>query len=341
MRVALAFLVVVAGCAGVATNPAAPRPRPELMRVRDRESIAPGGCYESPVLHAARPFREALVSWNVATPEGLGFWFELCVRRVQGGGWSPWLYVGDWNLPGTGHPPTVEFDGGQIDVDFLVGLEDFDALRYRVCAATADSDVDAPGLVDLHQVTLCLMGSEALPPARGRDRGARGVVLDVPLRSQRVEDEALAPRICSPTSVAMMLAYHGVERPTAEVAERLYDARHDIYGNWTRALQGAFSYGVPGYLRSFAGWGEVEELVASGQPLVASVRVGEGELDGAPYAATPGHLLVIVGFDSRGDVVVNDPAAPTPEETRRVYARADVERVWLDKGGVAYVFTRP
>jgi hypothetical protein len=140
----------------------------------------------------------------------------------------------------------------------------------------------------------------------------------------------------------MVLAYRGVERPTAEVAATLYDERHDIYGNWTRAIQGAFELGVPGYLRRFSRMSEVEETVASGQPLVVSVRVEEGELPGAPYEKTSGHLFVIVGFDERGDVIVNDPAATPPEEdVRRVYARREVERVWLRKNGVAYVLLEP
>ena len=48
----------------------------------------------------------------------------------------------------------------------------------------------------------------------------------------------------------------------------------------------------------------------AGIPLVASVSFGAGQLDGAPISSSNGHLLVIVGFEADGDVVVNDPAAP-------------------------------
>jgi hypothetical protein len=135
----------------------------------------------------------------------------------------------------------------------------------------------------------------------------------------------------------MVLAYRGVERPTREVADLVYDAVHEIYGNWPRAVQAAYTYGVPGYLTRFSDWDEVRREIAGGQPLIVSVRAAEGELRGAPYPSTDGHLLVLVGFTRTGDVVVNDPAAPEAATVRRVYARSELETVWLRRGGTAYV----
>jgi hypothetical protein len=139
----------------------------------------------------------------------------------------------------------------------------------------------------------------------------------------------------------MVMEYRGVAEATARVAGRLYDARHDLYGNWTRAIQGAYSFGVPGYLCRFSGLDQAEELVERGQPLVASIRTTEGTLTGAPYPSTTGHLLVILGFDERGDVIVNDPAAASSAGVLRTYARDELEQAWIDNGGVAYVFLEP
>jgi hypothetical protein len=68
-----------------------------------------------------------------------------------------------------------------------------------------------------------------------------------------------------------------------------------------------------------------------------SLRAGEGELSGAPYPSTSGHLIVIVGFDGDGDVWVNDPAAPAAKSVRRRYDREELGRAWFGHGGVAYV----
>ncbi len=317
---------------------AGPAKRVERSSGSARLVLAPGERFESPVIAAEEPFVEALASWNVVCPGGAGFRVELSARRADDRSWSPWLQVGEWGAVDPALPRAVEFDGGRIDVDFLAGDVDFDALRFAVVAEPGSGSA-----IEVERVSLCLTGAGVAPVRRTVERSEppRAFELDVRPRSQRVEDPLLAPRICSPTCVAMVLSYHGVELATADVAALLYDARHDIYGNWTRAVQGAFACGVPGYLQRFSEWSEVEALVARGVPLVVSVQVEEGELPGAPYGATPGHLLVLAGFDARGNVVVDDPAAPANDQVRRVYARRDLSRVWLAKSGVAYVLGDP
>ena len=120
------------------------------------------------------------------------------------------------------------------------------------------------------------------------------------------------------------------------MAARIYDADHDIYGNWPRAVQAAFELGVPGTLVRLSSWRAVEHFLASGVPLVVSVKAEEGELRGAPYPRTSGHLLVIRGLTEAGDVLVNDPAADGPASVPRTYHREDLERCWMRRGGVAY-----
>ena len=70
---------------------------------------------------------------------------------------------------------------------------------------------------------------------------------------------------------------------------------------------------------------------------------GPGELDGFHLPqGTTGHLVVLVGVTGDGDAVVNDPAAETNGEVRRVYDRTQFERAWLGgSGGVVYVIHPP
>lgn len=303
------------------------------------------------------PFRDVLASWNARVPEGAGMSFELRVAK-EGAAWGPWLHVGDWGDAVPGERVLV-CDGGKIDVDCFVGAESFSRVQLRARAVRANADT--PGRIELERVSLCVSdrfvehganwrawlarkgqsagGNCSMPAPTGpleRDRSRRLELL-IPYRSQKAEDPSIASRICSPTSLAMVLAYRGVDVPTAEVARVCYDAEHALYGNWTRAIQGAFTLGVPGYLTRFNDWKRVESWIHAGQPLVISVGVKEGQLTGAPYTTTSGHLLVLRGFDERNDCLVNDPAAIDAEHGQLTYKRSELETCWLARGGTAYV----
>src|SRR6185436_8529787 len=107
------------------------------------------------------------------------------------------------------------------------------------------------------------------------------VDLPVPIRSQKAIGAALSHRVCSPTALSMVLAYRGSEHALEEIAGRVYDAKNDLYGNWPRSIEGAFSFGVPGYLTRFSDWSAVYSTLATGQPIIASIGVEDGQLDGA------------------------------------------------------------
>ena len=294
--------------------------------------IQPGGSFVSAAIRWRAPFDELLLSWNVDTPAGAGFAVEVAVG--DGDGWSPWLHIGDWGRLPADRERVTTFEFGAIEVDVLRTRRLFSHLRYRISAW------GSPGgePIDVHLVAINVTDTSRLDSIRpgAPSLAARGAGLAVPARSQRLEDPALASRICSPTAVAMVLAHHGLDLPTARVAELIYDEQHDLYGNWPRAVQAAFELGVPGTLVRLSSWRAVEHFLARGIPLVVSVRVAPGELRGAPYAETQGHLLVITGFDGQDGVRVNDPAAETLDGVLRLYQREDLERVWMRRGGVAY-----
>ena len=290
--------------------------------------------FESAPVAAALRFSELLPSWNIETSEGTGVLIDI--QLSQGlKGWSPWLFVGEWGQTEHREPPIVSFDRGRIAVDYFRSSQLFDRARYRIRA-------QGSGRVFLRRFALCFSNrqGEAQPrPAEVPTPAPKSWQrrLPVPYRSQRSAGPDISSECCSPTSVAMVMAYRGVDRPTRLLAQRIRDPLHKIFGNWPRAVQGAFVDGVPGYITRFSNWDQVKRQIAAGQPLIISIAAGVGELRGAPYSSTTGHLIVLCGFDAQGDIEVNDPGAKNAAVGQRVYFREDIEKAWLRRGGTAYV----
>ncbi len=307
--------------------------------------------YESPPLTSEMLFNEALLSWNIEAPGATAFCVELRVGRKQDDSWSAWHYMGDWG-GGPAWPPadrTIESAAGRVDVDIFRSERRFDRVQYRIRAARS---ADVLSFLRVRRIGICLSDTSGIPlsaprawrpPAQSPAREQWQRRLAVPFRSQQAARAELASRICSPASLAMVLEYRGIVRRTEEVAALCLDPLHDIYGNWTRNVQAAFSLGAPGYLTRFSDWDAVQAAIAANQPLIISIRVDEAAaLPNAPYSATDGHLLVLVGFNAAGDVEVNDPAARSAAEGETVYPRAALEDAWMrNAGGVAYVIEPP
>ena len=279
-------------------------------------------------------FDEVLPSWNVAAPHA----FQVDVRVGRGDEWSPWLRIGDWNVPERAGDEVTTFEGGKVAVDVLELEEAWETTQLRFTSA-GGAALD-PEVVRARVVLTDTAGLDAAIERTRQESWPSPVTLDVPPRSQRVENDDISHRICSPTSVAMVTDFHGPSVPTRRVAERLFDPHFDLYGNWNRAVQGAYSFGVPGELVRISSWDHAREYLNAGRPIIASIRAKEGQLEGAPYAKTAGHLLVVTGLGPDGDVRVNDPAAAEVGTVRRVYRRADMETVWFANGGVSYVLGR-
>ena len=175
------------------------------------------------------------------------------------------------------------------------------------------------------------------------EAAAGGVSLRVPPISQMRVPE-VGTRICSPTSVAMLLRFYGVNADPRSVADAAYCAAHDLYGVWPWSIYAASRRGVLGLLACFEDWEQARMLLDREMPIVASIRYGRGELTGAALEREEekpaGHLLVIRGYEG-SRVLVNDPAAPDEEGVLRSYDLGEFLRVWLSRSALGYILLPP
>jgi uncharacterized protein YvpB len=307
----------------------------------DKNIAIKGNVYISPVIEFNHPMDRAVLSWNVAT---LGdSYIELFLRaRAEGHGWSNWFDMGVWGKNAENRSFTGQKNGfGKVDIDTLELNDAATEWQYKIIVHKST----AGGAPTIYAVAL------AAKDSKNYKKESSGAVfetkqLTVPRLSQfetgnKANRPDIEKRICSPTSVTMLLIYNGVDNITPlDVAAKVYDKGEDAYGNWSFNTATIFSYlshstspsSFASYVRWYDSFDELLKNVDKGEPVVVSISFKEGELKGAPMP-TPGHLVLIRGADAKY-VYVNDPAAPTWRTVARKYPRDEFIKAWK---GVAYV----
>lgn len=261
--------------------------------------------------------------------------FEMSVLGSER--WSPWI-----GAASLGPAPFDAIAGAcsalAADIDVFLAPRPVEAVRLRVRLRADDvrALLAAPWLL-----TLSAAGGDGSPATGVASPLVEGPArLVVPALSQMAEDPAIAMRVCSPVSVAMVLGFWGRPVEVATIAAEVHHAGLDRYGVWPAAIRAAARRGVAGYLLRFPDWGAAAWCLGRGLPVIASIRYEAGELDDAAIAATDGHLVVLTGYDD-GTVLVNDPAAPDAGTVARRYRLDQLTRAWLTRSGIGYVLFPP
>lgn len=290
-------------------------------------TTAAGAGVVSPAVEAPAPFDDLVGSWNAEVPPGASL--EMHVRVRRGADWSGWFLLGRAE-PGRWISAERQESGfGFVDVDTLKLKEKAAAFQYRFSFTASKR----PVVLKLAAVAVSDGKAAPLPPF-----GGKAAALRVKPRSQMEESEKYRQDICSPTSLGMALAHWGVRRKTVELAEKVRDSRTGLFGHWAFNAASAGDLGVESWVARLESLRDLERAVADGRPVVASLTWRAGELSGAPIKSTSGHLMLVVGFTAKGDVIVLDPAAPRASSARRVYDRRQFHDAWIgNKRGLAYL----
>ena len=305
-------------------------------------------------------FTQLIPTWNAVTPANT--WVQVQARvRSSAGRTSGWKTMARWSTRDAGFKrssATSQRDAvARVDTDTLVagsGVR-LSAYQLRVLPRRAPSSSATPTVRSVQAVAS--RPAASLPATSRRAYGAK--TLAVPRYSQMTH-RGQYPQYggggqawCSPTALSMLLAYHRalpsrsnyswVSKRYADpwvdhVARVVYDYGYRGAGNWAFNTAYAANLTDDAFVTRLRNLREAERFVRAGIPLAASITFSRGQLSGAPISSTAGHVVVIAGFTSKGNVVVNDPAAPSNSSVRRTYDRGQFERAWLRKSsGTVYV----
>lgn len=321
---------------------------------------AASGMWTSPWREPGFAFTRLVPSWNADTPEGTWITVEARARRASGGE-TAWYSFGKWaSGDGTVRRTTVngQRDGdARIDTDTLAASVPLVAYQLRLTLSRAAGTQGSP-VVRL----VTAAASDDAVVRRGEPSAPSGIArdLDVPMYSQEIHAGEYPQYAgggeawCSPTSVAMILSFWGKEPRSSDMAwidprlkdpqviqaaRATYDAAYEGTGNWAFNTAYAATYGLEAFVTQLRSLAEAERFIAAGIPLVVSLKIAPGALPGFLFPqGSDGHILVVRGFTSSGDVIVNEPAVLSNAAVRMTYPRAAFERAWMGgSGGTAYV----
>jgi len=323
------------------------------------------GSWTSTWVQTRFPFSQLIPSWTADTPAGS--WVEVEIQaRTAAGRETRWWRMGIWAYG----DETIRRSSinGQSDTDgavetdtFKTRAEKMTAYRARVTLSRSAAGGASP---ILRRVSAVVSDTRSYTPRYPSPRYTdRAMELAVPRYSQEIhagefpEYDGGGEAWCSPTSTEMVVEYWN-KRPTSgdlawvgphadpqvDYAARFtYDTAYGGTGNWPFNAAYASHFGLSARVLQLGSLNDAERYILAGVPLVASISHARGALPGfLNNDGTNGHLLVIVGFTTSGDVIANDPAATGDATVRRVYGREAFERAWIGgSGGVVYFIATP
>jgi hypothetical protein len=297
-------------------------------------------------------FTEAIASWNASTPPGS--WLEVQFSARYGERWSKWYVLGIWAADtSTVQRHSVRLQGdadGYVAVDTFVSSnkkETINAFQLKIRLFQASGSSAIPSVQNA-SVAYSTSAPKSASVSTGDPALWGKAPLDVPECSQMVYPGG-GEVWCSPTSTSMVLGYWNTD-PGSTCADRepltvegVYDWIYDGHGNWPfntayAATKSVGTQRLEGYVARFTSLEQAERFIAAGVPVIMSIAWNKGALTGSSVASTNGHLLVLVGFDAKGDPIVNDPAFGTNEAVQTTYLRSEFEPLWLQaSGGTVYL----
>jgi hypothetical protein len=258
----------------------------------------------------AGPAKSAVVSWNTRAPSGR---IDLAVYRADGqvSTWLPYVAF----TPDERRSLCGRDDVARIATDIIEAPVPIVAVEVR-----SDAPLDAVAVsTPVHR--------RSSEPATIRR------ALDVPALSQYLIAYPEERGWCTPTSLAMLLAYWGKPHDIAAIVGAVYDTAYGGTGNWAFNMAYASRLDLRAALVHLAGLDHAAGFIAAGIPLALSFSWTSGDLPNAPLDHSDGHLAVLRGFTRHGHPQLNDPAQADIVTT---YDRKALERVWQAHGGAAF-----
>ena len=317
---------------------------------RQNNKYLPKGVYTSPFFEVSE-FTELIISQNSTTPRGTSI--EIQAQVMIDGKPSNWF---SWGKQKSLEPSSSAKTNPQ-DNNILLDIDTFNILndkkstcfRYRVIFST-DNTAVSPELNLIAFSFRKINNNEIFSlklPNNISDLNKEKINLQVPCFSQNSYNKDIASRICSPTSLSMVLGYYNINVNAEKIAASVYDNTNDIYGNWVFNTAYLSKYNFTSYVAFLNSIEDIVKELKEGRPVIASVIYKNSlnvkkdlpVLNNAPITYTFGHIVVIRGIVTENNItyfLVNDPAAPSDNVLRKY----DIKEFSQASTGVFYIIKK-
>lgn len=280
-----------------------------------------------------KPFTQLIFSWNALRPEK-GY-FRFYVQIHTQGGWSDRYKMLEWGsgvqksyLQRADNKPSYH----HVRLEMPKG-EWADGVRITIEAH------EGAILSLVHYIHCCLTNMQQFKAESMPNFSLKSIkIKNVPTISQLALEHEDNWRICSPTSLSMLLGYLKQEKiDPLIVAQHAYDQGLGVYGSWPFNLAHAYEQ-APQYqfkVQRLASFHDLYQQLKRGFPVVVSVR---GTIKGGAKPYDNGHLLVVVGWNNKKKhVIVHDPAFQEHDDVVREYPLEDFLKAWEKSHKLAYM----
>lgn len=288
-------------------------------------------------------FSQLIFSWNADRPSKGYFSFSVQVRDSITKRWYPWHQMAKWGQDGMGKniqqsltsktPRGTQFHYVRLE---LPSGRLADAFRLKIKMHNNAK------IQDLKQIFINLVNRDKFVSEVGVSKIKQLTsvhISGVPKLSQMQLNHPLYDKLCSPTSVSMLIGFLLKKKFDPHlVAKGVFDEGLKAYGSWPfnmahayELCEGKYTFHVE-RLDSFK---TIHEYLSSGMPVVVSVR---GPLSGGATPYTHGHLLVVVGYNKRSrKVICHDPAFASNAKTKIAYNLDDFLTAWERSFRLSYI----
>lgn len=285
-------------------------------------------------------FSQLVFSWNSLRPKKGYFTFYARVRNAETKKWSKWHRMMNW--------------GADVQKSFKTESDKFSSYQHVRLESNTDIMADAfaikieghdgANLSLIKSFAVNLSNFSAFNPEQEQimAKASSVFIKGVPRYSQFELDHPRNDGLCSPTSCAMLTGYLISEHiDPVDFAEKSHDSGLDKYGSWPFNMAHAFerSQGKIAFaVTRFNSFKNLYEHLCKGIPVVVSVR---GHIQGAPRIYHNGHLLVVVGYDSKTkEVICHDPAVSEASLAKKRYHLKNFLQAWERSHRLAYLAER-